>query len=91
MYFRYSRIAPVTIGNYGMLIPENKDPLNHVPWLKCVFLCVSSGPGIQWAESGGDHRRGVCGRPDHAALHGVGTANLEEVDIYIYIYNQANI
>lgn len=49
------------------------------------YACGSfSGTGVQRTESSGDHRRRVRGRPDHAALHGSRTANLEEVDIYMH-------
>lgn len=44
---------------------------------------ASSGAGIQRTESSGDHRRRVRGCPDHAALHGSWSANLEEVDMPI--------
>lgn len=52
----------------------------------CVRACLTvsllsfpSGAGVQRAEPRGDHRGGVRGRADHAALHGSGPAHLEEV------------
>lgn len=55
-----------------------------------LFLYISSGVGVQRAESSGDHHRRVCGCPDHAALHGSWTAHLEEVDMNTDINTHTN-
>lgn len=44
-----------------------------------MALLTSSGAGVQRTESRGDHRGGVRGRSDRAALHGTWPAHLEEV------------
>lgn len=47
-----------------------------------LFVHTCSGAGVQWTESGGDHRGGVRGRSRHAALDGSRTAHLEEVNVH---------
>lgn len=74
-YVHCAVLECVVMGVMGCAVPS-------VTTVSCPF---SSGPGVQRTEPSGDHRGGVGGRPHHAALHGSGSAHLEEVDMNTHV------